>query len=374
MRCWPANDGAKGAWGLPLAICSLAMCSMALPKIDALAANESKVMHIPEIALPDSSFLNDEARAAIRQADAEEDQDSAADAACGDITHADAEHGPAIRRCETEAFYKSLRFRNLYRRYAVTMSPQRIGGVYTEVFTPVGGIPRKNANRVLINLHGGGFVESSRTASHLESVPIASIGQMRVISIDYRQAPEFAFPSASEDVAAVYSELLKTYKPKDIGIYGCSAGGLLTAESVAWLQKVRLPLPGAVAMLCEGAGYWTEGDTGYIAKAMRGGVIWGNASDNPYFRNANLDSPLAFPVRSISVMKRFPPTLLVTATRDPALSSVVQTHSVLVSQGVEAELHIWEGVGHGFFLDIDMPQSRAVYAITVNFFNRHLER
>jgi epsilon-lactone hydrolase len=86
------------------------------------------------------------------------------------------------------------------------MTPQRIGGVHTEVFTPAGGISPSNAMRVLINLHGGGFGANARTKSHLESVPIASIGRIKVISIDYRQAPEFALPSASEDVAAVYRE------------------------------------------------------------------------------------------------------------------------------------------------------------------------
>jgi len=62
----------------------------------------------------------------------------------------------------------------------------------------------------------------------------------------YRQAPEFAFPAATEDIAAVYRELLKTYRPEDIGIFGCSAGGSLTAQSMAWFLKENLPLPGAI--------------------------------------------------------------------------------------------------------------------------------
>ena len=95
-------------------------------------------------------------------------------------------------------------------------------------------------------------------------------------------------------------------------------------------------------MLCEGAGYWTEGDTGYIGMEMIGGNIWGKSTDNPYFKNTDPNDPLAFPIRSPSVMANFPPSLLVAATRDPALSSVVQTDSVLVSHGVEAELHVWE--------------------------------
>ena len=286
-------------------------------------------MRIPAISLPISSFLNTEARAARKQEDAQEKQDSAVYEACGDVDHADAAHAPPIRKCEAEAFYKSAGYKQLYDKYPATMSPQQIGGIYTEVFTPVGGIARKNAKRVLIDVHGGGFLENARTESHLESYQLRR-SQDQGDQHDYRQAPEFAFPSASEDVAAVYRELLKTYEPKNIGIYGCSAGGLLTAESVAWLQKEHLPSPGAVAMLCEGAGYWTEGDTGYIGMEMIGGNIWGKSTDNPYFKNTDPNDPLAFPIRSPSVMANFPPSLLVAATRDPALSSVVQTHSVLV--------------------------------------------
>src|SRR5258707_1314328 len=89
---------------------------------------------------------------------------------------------------------------------------------------------------VLINVHGGGFICFAPPESHSESVPIASVGKIKIVSIDYRQAPEYTFPSASEDVEAVYRELLKTYKPGNIGIYGCSAGGALTAQSMAWFE------------------------------------------------------------------------------------------------------------------------------------------
>jgi catechol 2,3-dioxygenase-like lactoylglutathione lyase family enzyme len=59
--------------------------------------------------------------------------------------------------------------------------------------------------------------------------------------------------------------------------------------------------------------------------------------------------------------------------RDFGLSSVVETHSVLVAQRVEADLHIWEGLAHGFFLvNPDLPQSREVYAVIVRFFDKHL--
>jgi hypothetical protein len=62
-----------------------------------------------------------------------------------------------------------------------------------------------------------------------------------------------SFLARSQDVAAVYKELLKEYKPRNIGIYGCSAGGTLTAMAVAWLQKENLATPGAIGIFSAGA-------------------------------------------------------------------------------------------------------------------------
>src|SRR3546814_12008018 len=108
-------------------------------------------------------------------------------------------------------------------------------------------------------------------------MPIAAIGRIKVISVDYRQGPDFTFPAASEDVAAVYRELIMQYDPRNIGIYGCSAGGLLTAQSGAWLIDKKLPLPGARALLCEGGDHRTEGAPSGRAAVRRGGEGSGGA-------------------------------------------------------------------------------------------------
>lgn len=109
-------------------------------------------------------------------------------------------------------------------------------------------------NRVLINLHGGGFSGCWPACAELESIPIAALARIRVISLDYREGPQYKFPAASEDVAAAYREVLKDHAPQNVGIYGCSAGGMLTAMSVAWFVKHQLPNPAAVGIFCAGAG------------------------------------------------------------------------------------------------------------------------
>jgi acetyl esterase/lipase len=227
---------------------------------------------------------------------------------------------------------------------------------------------------VLINVHGGGFIFGRPWVGQMEAVPVAATAGIRVVTVDYRMAPEHEFPAASEDVAKVYRHLLGQYAPGNIGIYGCSAGAVLTSQSVVWIEKEGLPRPGAVAMLGAAGGYWGEGDAGHFC-AARSGIPLAELADpcrNPYFRNADPADPLVFPMRSRAHLARFPASLLVAATRDLALSSVVHMHCLLVALGVPADLHVWEGLDHAFHYWPDLPQSREVYQVIARFFDRHL--
>ncbi len=271
--------------------------------------------------------------------------------------------------------------------YPVDRQETTIGGVHAYVYTPRNGVAAKNAKRVLIDLHGGGFHECWPACGELESIPIASLGQIKVVSLDYRQAPKYRFPAASEDVAAAYNELLKTYRPENIGIYGCSAGGMLTGEATAWFQKHGLPKPGAIGIFCAGMTMGQVafgGDANYMAAPLGEARLFAPPQPNPagaksppnsglqYFEGAKLDDPLVAPARSAQVLAKFPPTLIITGTRGFELSSAVYTHSLLVKAGIDAELHVWEGMFHGFFYNPDVPESRDCYNVIIRFFDRHL--
>ena len=335
------------------------------------AAPDSETARVHAFNLPQSTYLSSESRAALKEHHAL--WAAAFDNACGAVDGTTA-HRAVVRNCQAAAFYGSEIYKQIRARYAVSIRQQRLGGVLAEVFTPAQGIAPNNEKRVLVNLHGGGFLEGSRSLSHLESIPIAAVGGIKVVSVDYRQAPEAKFPAASEDVTAVYRELLESYAPANIGIYGCSAGGLLTAETVAWLQNKHLPLPGAIGMFCMGATYTGKGDSPMIARAIKGAPADEFAKYFAYFAGASPTNPLVYPVFSDKVLQDFPPSLLITATRDHALSSVVFTHSRLSALGRESDLHVFEGLGHAFFYDPALPESREVYALVSRFFDQHLKR
>lgn len=259
-------------------------------------------------------------------------------------------------------------------RYGVTIEPTVVGGIQGYWVRPTKPV-RANRGKVLVNMPGGGFVASAPGAGAIaEAAPLAGLAGIEILSIAYSQAPEATFPAASRDVAAVYRELLKTHKARDIGFFGGSAGGLLTAQALAWFQKEELPVPGAAGILCASADARWAGDAWYWFKPLQGLTAPPTLDERFYYGDHDLSDPLMSPIESEAVLKRFPPTLLITATRAGELSAAVNTHRLLVKAGVKADLHVWDGLNHCFYTDNKLPESREAFDVMARFFTRHLGR
>ena len=272
-----------------------------------------------------------------------------------------------------EQFYQSTGYQNLRNRYQVDITTETINDVVVEVFTPVKSVADKNASRVFINLHGGGFLAGSRTNSHLESLPIAALGKVKVISVDYRLYPEVHFPAATDDAVAVYQALLEDYAPENIGIFGTSAGATLCAQMMVRLQDMGLPLPKVIAMIAAGATPLT-GDSVAIGQSIIGaqsGIDLIEFLKLGYYQGADMQDPRVNPVLSDPHMASFPPTFMASSTRDFLLSPVVATHRKLVQTGVETELHIWEGLDHFFHANVELPETDELHRLMLNFFDKH---
>jgi acetyl esterase/lipase len=151
---------------------------------------------------------------------------------------------------------------------------------------------------------------------------------------------------------------------------------VLTGEAVAWMISKKLPVPGAIGTFCGSIAEFS-GDSVYTAPILNGQAV-PNAplklASLPYFAGAKADDPLVFPANSPALLAKFPPTLLITGTRDFSMSSELQSQRLLDDAGVSAELHVWDGMWHSFFSDPEMPESKEAYAVIVNFFDRHLGR
>lgn len=377
------------------ALC-LGLCTATVSAANSQQASDVEAdgaIHLPAFDLPESSFLSRATLQALqRDRDVYAKEQEERTAACPPIDLANKEKMLAIRLCLSEKFYESSLYRTMQADFPTKMEPKTIAGVYTDVFTPAAGVPAENRKRILLDLHAGALMWESKTFGYLESMPIAALGKIKVISIDYRMGPEYTFPTASEDVFAVYRELLKEYRPENIGIYGSSGGAMLVAQALALFQQEKLPSPGAIGMLFAGAPTaldperykWIQSDSAHIAEAIDEARSPGHGFGNfdrlfgpghLYYRGLRRGTPLDSPGSYDEIMSKFPPTLLMSGgVRDFALSEVAVTHEKLVRLGVPTDLHVYEGMGHIFTNDPDLTESREAYAVIVRFFDRHLGR
>lgn len=320
--------------------------------------------------LPLSPYLSAEARAEAREALAHPDPLAKADNATL-LRHLAGIRGD-MPRWSGEAVAK------LRERYPVRISHERWNGVPVTLVQPGLEPAATLPGRLLIELHPGGFVMGSAdTMGLMEAIPVAAMTGVTVASVDYRLGPEHTFPAASEDVAAVYREALRRYEFSHIGLFGCSAGGVLTGEALAWFAKERLPMPAAAGMFCAGGDARYGGDSRYVQSAINDTAMPDaegrlEIMEDLYYAGADYRDPLVSPVFSDAVLAQFPPTLFITGTRAAELSSVVHTHARLVDLGRDADLHVWDGMGHGFFMSTDLPESQQALRVIARFFRRHL--
>jgi acetyl esterase/lipase len=255
-----------------------------------------------------------------------------------------------------------------------------VGGVPCQMVQPSQGIAPENQHRVLIDLHGGGYFLGARYGGQIEAVPLAAAGGVKVVAVDYRMGPEHIFPAASEDVEAVYTALLADYAPAAIGICGTSAGGSLTAQSIARFIDRGLPLPGAIGIFASGfmESFWYGGDSGEVTPILnaqlpvRPGAFFPGPGGS-YFAGADPASAQVIPGNHPDVLAAFPPTLFVTGTRDVSMSNALVSHAKLIEAGVETRLFVQESVGHGdYSVLVGTPEAALANRVMWQFFDRHL--
>lgn len=346
----------------------IALSMMAAPAIAQSKPNPIEpdgTVNVPAYRLPPSVYLSDEARKSMprRPFDA------------NDMLTQLIEKGRVPVARQGMARGMASQMRKLAEEYQVSYREVTVGGVHGYLVTPAKPSQGGKRGNILVNLPGGGFIMANAAAGGLqESIPLSSRTGFDILTIDYSQAPEAVFPAASEDVASVYRELLKTRKPSQIGIFGSSAGGLLTAQAIAWLQHMKLPAPGAAGIFCASADARWAGDSWFSFKPMQGLTAPATLDERFYYGDHDLSDPLMSPMMSLEVLRFFPPTLLLTSTRAGEVSAAVNTHRELIKAKIDADLHVWDGLDHCFFSNLALPEGREALDVMTNFFRTKLRK
>jgi acetyl esterase/lipase len=181
---------------------------------------------------------------------------------------------------------------------------------------------------LFVYLHGGAFVLNGGEAGLAESIIIAHRLKMRVLHIDYRMPPKNPTPIGRDDVVTVYQRLLQERPAHSIAMGGTSGGGNMTMAVVQRLIELGLDVPGALYLGTPGTDVSSAGDSWIINEGIdhilitREGML--AACVAVYAAGRDPKDPLVSPY--YGDVHGFPPTLLITGTRDMLLSSTARTH------------------------------------------------
>jgi monoterpene epsilon-lactone hydrolase len=274
-----------------------------------------------------------------------------------------AEPDVAQMRAFADATQEQLSKRQL-QHYRVRIEAGRVANVPVRIFIP-DERPRA-PDTVLINLHGGGFVVDS--GSLTENVPLAALTRTRIVSVLYRLAPEHPFPAAVDDAVAVYREMLKTYRPARIALYGTSAGATLAAQVLVRAKSAGLPMPAALGFFSAPADFERVSDSEQYLPRINGRCIPDVLA--PYSAGTDRRNPGLSPI--YADLGGFPPSLLLAGTRDPLLSQTALFQRALLRAGVDAQLVVFEAMPHAHWAWLELPESTEAFEIMAKFFDRRL--
>lgn len=207
-------------------------------------------------------------------------------------------------------------------------------------------VPESRADRVVLYLHGGGYVIGS-CATHRELASrIARSARARALVLEYRLAPEHPFPAAVDDALAAYRWLLGTgVAPARVAVAGDSAGGGLTLATLLALRDRKQPLPACGVCMSP----WTDLE-GTGRSAQPGGAddpllkLEGLREMAGHYAKASLRDPLAAPL--YADYRGLPPLLIQVGTREILLDDSTRVAEKARAAGVDVTLDPWEGLIH----------------------------
>ncbi|MBA7506711.1 Acetyl esterase [subsurface metagenome] len=219
-------------------------------------------------------------------------------------------------------------------------------------------VPSAVEERVLLYLHGGGYSIGSPNDHRLLTVQLGRATKMRVLSVDYRLAPEYPHPAPLEDSITVYKWLLsKDIKPENIIIAGDSAGGNLTLVTLIKLRDDGISLPAGAFCLSPVTDYALTGES-FFKNAERdvfladAGLFWWTEA---HLARADTRDPLVSPL--FADLKGLPPLLIQASTSEMLYDDSRLFVERAKAAGVDATLEVWDDMMH-VFQAFGLPESK----------------
>jgi len=264
----------------------------------------------------------------------------------------------------------------LAKSLSVKITEKQIAGVTVRLIEPA-ELDKAFSNVLFIHIHGGAYIFNAGEAGITEAILIAHRIKIPVLSVDYRMPPDHPFPAALDDAMTVYEQVLKDYPDHTIFLGGTSAGGGLSMATILKLKEKGIKLPDGLLAGTPWTDLTKTGDSYYIMDGIDRllvcyeGIL--EESAKLYANGRDLKKPLISPI--YGDLSGFPPTMLVSGTRDLFLSNTVRAHRKLRNSGVETDLVVIEGLSHGDYLfAAESQESLDFFADLSHFLSTHISK
>jgi acetyl esterase/lipase len=227
----------------------------------------------------------------------------------------------------------------------VTVTAAALGGVPTAEITVDGIEPR----HVVLYFHGGVYVMGDAFLAAGLASQVGRRTQARVISVDYRLAPEHPYPAAVDDALAAYEALLQNgIAPPDVVFAGESAGGGLAIATLVNARDHGLPLPAAAFVMSP-----------YADLTLAGTTMETRRADDPLLSpealrarvpdyTAGQDAALALISPVFADLSGLPPLIIQAGTHEVLLDDAIRLARQAAAADVQVTLDITPGVPHVF--------------------------
>ena len=252
----------------------------------------------------------------------------------------------------------------------VVVEPFDLDGIHAEWITP----PDADSNKVVLHLHGGGYVTGGINSHQAMCVLMAQTLKLKVLLPEYRLAPEHPFPAALDDALKTYRWLLaQGYKSSNIIVSGDSAGGGLALATALSLRDNKEPLPAVVICISPWADLTHTGQS-HITNAEAESILTTNVLKEwslAYTAENNLRNPLVSPI--YADFHNFPPLLIQVGSDEVLLDDARTLANKAKADGVDVTLKIWAGMFHAWpLLGGMIPESKNAFEEVRQFVDSQL--
>lgn len=282
-------------------------------------------------------------------------------------------HSPLINNAQfsNNAARITKKYRSRYRPSTqFDYSVRQLSGVKYEILEP----KRKGSSKVVLLLHGGSYkVQLVDVYRRLAEKISRTLNYCTVYNLDYRVFPRHKYPAQIEDTVAMFQEMQKTgIKAEDIIFIGDSAGANLALTSTLYMRDNKMILPSAIVCFSLW-GDMTNSGKSVVENCYRdpfGGIARRKKPEDnfeylhrisAFAKELDRSSPYVSP--SFADYALFPPVTLICGEAEMDRSSNETAYENMKKAGVDAELHMFDGMFHDFHLVPFFPETKRAFGI-----------